>query len=675
MKLVNLEMKKIYLLILFTLGLFSLKISAYDIPKEMEKLQSELSKATLPDDSIRILYNLYDICPRKEKTGVGAELLELARRQKRYSESLDILRLMAGASSDQAVLTHLLELAKNLPDSRERTETILFIEMKKVACASRTLNYKQQNEAIGKLVTTMKADTGYHHDPYKQMLTLYTVAAFLRNDPSSETLINHIDSLINLVNHSNYQLYALPNLIYSEAANIYTDAGQRKKAIEADKHMLSLINSLETLYRNRNRKYRNYNTNRYISYRRMLRNYEGLAPGEANRIYSHILELINTDADTYADFKNNHSVLPYYYMAVGKYSQAIPEIKQRLEKETALPAKNQLVNMLITAARETGDTTTLVDAILAHNDILQMMNRNDADKRYKELQSTYDLNSLRSSNMDLTNQMAQQKKESGKNNMTLTTILWIVVAVLLTILLYYWTKYHSQRSRSLRLLNNIKSQRDKLKTKVYSDYREDGRKTQPLPHKASPLSFNKPTTSNDIIEEVLTSILYISAIGRDEREKYISEVSMSTIMDKTKRAIDKLYNPKGYGEVRFDYSVANPEFALITDLECLVYILSHILEYAAKAADKGYVSMDVTTDYNNKEVRFKFSHSGSKIPDGVEEILFRNFVNMDELRKKEDNALFLCRLNAFLLRCRISYNPLPEGPATLYFITPAQLKK
>ena len=100
--------------------LFQAKAVPTDAQSTIEKLQHNLAEARTPQDSIRILYDIYDLSLITPRIEVGKDLFEVAKRAGDVSAQLDILRLNSNAYKDKADLIRLIKMASALPASREQ---------------------------------------------------------------------------------------------------------------------------------------------------------------------------------------------------------------------------------------------------------------------------------------------------------------------------------------------------------------------------------------------------------------------------------------------------------------------------------------------------------------------------------------------------------------------------
>lgn len=628
--------------------------AAYDPKTEIPKLQQQLANITTPRDSLPILYDIFDLGSRQQKLAVGQEIFGVAHRAGDVEAQLDIARLLTSYISPSELIK-LQQKVAQLPASQSKKETMLFLDMKKIQHESRSLNVTELNKKVSELIG--KINTGSaNKDPYTRLLNLYKVTAYLRNYQQSDILFQFMDSLENLVESKNFKLYALRNMVYTEAALIYTDALDHNRAIKADKHLLNVISQLKNEYQTKGRKYRDFSQSRFNVLRRMMRNYKGMSPQEVDYVYSSIMELSAIDPVVKNALKTGY-VNAYYDMAKKRYAEAIPKINKALSDSLAQPVKVQLLQMLVEAAQQTNDTVTLVRAMSSYNQHLSNIHSNSMLQKYHELELAYDVANVKANNTKLQLDNVRTEKESLQKNMSMLIALWIICIIALILLLFYWTKYREHLHALYRLADNITHQRDQIKFRHY--HNEDAEEKFPTK------LHNKKVPLNKLVENILSDTLFIAAIGKEERENHRLHIPVSRILDDIKTNVEK-FHP---GENKLHIKYPAEDITIIADRECLEYLIGRIILTAMERTNSD-LYLETGIDRYSNMVRFTLVHHGQRIPVGSEEILFDDFTHIDYLKTLDNSALFISRMSAFLLRCSITYNPYADGPAHLVIAVP-----
>ena len=628
--------------------------SRYNPDIELPKLQTQLHIAGTSADSVKILYDMYDLQPRARRLGTGKEIFRVAGNAGDVSAQLDAVRLNSNLYTQEADFARLQSLVSGLPKSKERDETLLFLKLKDLSYASRR-PIKEGSDPVSDVIHKLNTTPTDKQNPTQRLLNLYTLTAYMRNVPGSKLLVNYMDSLMMMVDGREYKLYALRNMIYSEASNTYTDAGQEKKAVEADRKLLEVIGGLEKKYRDAGRKYRDYSESKYVVYRRMLRNYKALTPAEVDKCYNAIHSLAGASGDVARDVNGMNDVNIYYNMAKGHYAEALPLLKERLKRDLPSPVLRQTLLMLQTAARETGDSATLIAALSDYNLLMDRLDKENLSQKYQELQIAYDVNKLKANNERLRMEKAESEVKALRANSTYYIIFMVVFVVLLVILIYYWSRYRRNMMRINRQCNILKAEK-------YSDYDTIGSVSQ-APFKTS-------TDAAVMLRSIFSNVLYVSAIGQEDRERHLEDTTINRVLHLT---VDQFRDFK-LSSTNLTVTYPDPDFRIFTDTQCMCYVLSHILDYAQRHSGSGDIYMEAEHLPESHLMQVIFRHDGIRIPRGNEQNLFENFVDIDAMIKSDDSVLFICRLIAFLLQCNIAYNPHKEGHAQLVVTIPTYQK-
>lgn len=631
----------------------------YNPDAVLPQLQQQLAQATTPLDSVKILYDIYDISPRKDQLAVGRRLYDVAGRAGDVNAQLDIMRLNSNLYNSDNEFDRLRKQTLAMPRSREQRETDLFLQMRKLSFATRRPD-AETTQSIATIINKLNTSKADKTDDIDRLLNLYTVAAYMRNVPDSKLLEQYVDSMVSMVNSKQYTLYALRNIIYSEAANIYSDAGQTKKAVEANRNMLAMIDGLERKYRNAGRKYRDYDISRYIVYRRMLRNYKALTPAEVDKYYNEIQKLAQSNSDVAADLQRNRTPMAYYHMAKGHYADAIPLLQEAIEGSKAFPVTRQLHCMLQTAARETGDSVILMKSLATMDKLNQDLEESHLADRYRELQVAYEVNSMEADEYKQRVRNAEAETARLRSSFSYNLLIWGLFAILLVVLLFYWTRYRSNIARLRRMADAMALQRDMLKNNKYNDYDSH----------TDYIRESHVTTSDtrELLSSIMTSLLYTAAIGNNERDSHIEKQPVNTILKDTAERSERHLLPGTDLKIMYP----DTDFNVTTDVNALTYLLDRIIMFAQSSSNGGQVTLKANRTDKSNRVQFIFTHSGERIKRGNEETLFEYIINMDEMAERDDSSMIICRLIALLLQCNITYNPHVDGPAKLIVCIPIQ---
>lgn len=636
---------------------------------QVAKLRSELSSVSSRKDSIKILYDILDLSPRKDYQQIGEMLYGVATREKDHVVRADVLRLMSNSTSDDAVLARLQRLASGLPKGTEQKETELFVKIRRIALQARIAPENKRRE----MITRMMAFDGYDKiDDYEKIERLYTICVYLSTYIQGEILEEYLDGLDRLMKRTDIKSYALYNTFYTESANIYSSIGNSQKALEADRKLLGIIGELEKKYKEEGRKYRNYNVNKYIVYRRMLSNYKSLPLQEVNRYYNRILELCKIDEEVASDFRAKPRVKAYYAMKNRHYAEAVALIKEQLKLPLSVTLRPRLLEMLMEASLSLNDKATFLSAKAEFDSLGRVNDLNNPDIKYNELKIRYDANILKAKNSRLELENKQEQISSTRRMMGFVIGGWVVLLVLLGILLYYWGRYRKTVSDISAFVDSLAAERDKLKLQRYHDYYKEHRGEEPAGSRPetgveSGRALSNKTSLADKMNYIINDIMYISSIGHGESSKYKGSDSVSEIMRQCAAKAER--NLTEGKTIKVTYP--DPDFRINVDAECLRYLIDHILVVAEKLTPAGgEFELLCTEEKTLKRARFVFLHTGTPFPFGKEEKIFDNFVNYAELARQGDAALRICRMINFLINSSLIADQSYEKGGKLVLLIP-----
>lgn len=644
--------RKILSLLLLVTACFTL--AAYDAEAEREKLQAQLVIAPGAQDSIRILYDIFDVVPRSERPKVAKVLYGVAQRQGDVSAQLDLLRQLTQYYRQDSITDLIMAEANRLPDSREKQETILFLKMRRVVDKARYSGEEERQKMVAKLISQEQSGTDIStHD---RILYLFSIVEYLNNGVSGDLLDDYVEKLYEVYDKSHISLYAINNLINSEAANLYTVTDNYTRAVKADRKLLEIISEMEEDYKRKGRMYRNYDENHYIIYRRMLGNYEALTPEEINECWTKIHELAQRNENVKRAMDRSIVEELYYAMATKDYKQAIPLIKAELPKEKNTLRRRRMLSWLERAAREVGDHQTLEDALTQYNRILLECENMRSIEKYKELQIMFDVNDLRAENAELEMQKQHEEMASTKRMMTFVMFGWVIFAVILVIAIIYWARYRRMSMMLVKFVKGLDKEGDTLKDKQYS-WREkelspDDKKKDPykklLPNEQNVKrveSASKQANVGAMIKYALNDVAYVASIGNSERESFVKE---STVMQMLDNSVTDI-RAHSLSQVEMDVEYPDDSLKIVTDTEMAEYIIGYITRHSLAIAPEGKVDIYVRRNKEDNGVEICWWHHNVIVPPGREDVMLDDIIDVSNLSERKDSAMFLCRLISMLL--------------------------
>lgn len=635
------------------------------------ELRKNLSSVKTTSDSIKILYDIFDLLPRQERVPVGKEIYDLATRSNNSDVRLDILRLISVIYEDEAILKKIQDEISRIPASQEKDETLLFIKMRRLTSKSRSLSEEERQKEIVNILHHY--EDSVHKDKLRNILDLYALVVFMRNDASGDMQQQYMGKLIEMVNSPDVKLYAIENNIFTEAANIYSDAQDYDKALRANKKVLDIIDGLEKTYHEKGRNFRNYDVSRYVCYRRMLRNAKGLQPGEAEKYYSLAKDLAAKNSDVKQDFETNPRIHAYYYYAIGDYGKAMTYLKDIVTRKNTLASQKQFLEMLIDASQKTGDVRTRLEALTEYASLLSEMNDLKAAEKSRELQIKYDLQDLKTRNQALELDNREKEIKSERQIMTFVTVAFVILLIVLIIMLYNWGRYRKNTMMLGHIVDNLHRERYRLRHSLYGEY---GEEFDPLAEedKFKDLNWQKRIKNAHenlgnatmfMTQSIMNDLLFIAAIGHADMIKHISEISVDSILRQVESTtMEKAGN---MSNIRIEYP--DHDFKIKIDSSCLITILTHMADVASNyfissithiscmKPESGHLDFVITVDATGA--------ASDKDPQ-----IFHNMAISNILLNHEKSGLFVCRMISLLLQCEIIPDKNYNEGARYIFRTP-----
>lgn len=641
----------------------------------IDSLRIELSKATVPADSLRILYDIYDLSPIGDCPKVIRELRHAAESCGDTGALLDIIRRSANSyAGDSMSSPYWDNLITQLPPSRERDETALYMKVQRAVFSVKKQNEQEHLSTIARLITEEESPhTDGINDNLEEISRLYTLIIYLATETNGHMLKDYIEQLGKLM--EGIKLYALKNQYYTTAANSYTALGMEEKAVEADRQLLKCIDLLKEDMRKKGRKFRSYERNRYICYRRMLYNYKALSKDEIEHCYARLGQLTGESDDLAAVFSRDHYARAFYFTAKGEYENALGHIRSALEQPSMpITRRIKLLDMLRDACAATGDKSGEIKALSDYNDILAEYNEQDAAQKYRELQIKYDVHKLMAENASLELEKQDSRLRVTQISLLATGIGLVVIATFLLILFYSYRKAKSLSATLSQTVDTLERERDELKKvqKNYIDARDKAERANrakdnflhsmshelrtplnailgfshvivrkmPAELKKTMAVYSSQIEKNaEQLENLIDDVLYLSTIGPDMPDFEPETVTVGEIFENT---VNNQHHPRnGEVELRIDSSLC--DIAITTDRKKVELILSKLLSNALKFTKAGFVELSAMLTPDSSGLRLIVTDSGCGIPADKKDEIFERFAKLDTFVPGAGLGLYIAR--------------------------------
>lgn len=670
-----------------------------------DSLLHELSLAKTSQDSIPLLYHLYDTSrQRVERQHTLAQLVKTARHATNLSAELDALRSYANiVTASDSVMGICLDVARALPPGNERDEAIAFIEINRISGRART-----QSE-VSKMKTLQELISNYHQGQaksiYDEIKQLYEVCLYLSHSTTGELYTEYLEKLHELINELPEDgRKVLPNMYYTQLAIIYTRNKQYEKAIAADKELLKIIHKLEIGYKQQGRIFKNYDTNYYVCYRRILNNYPSLTPEEVEYYYQQITELTQKNKEVQKDFETSKRPLIYYLMAKKEYAEALPVLKTALNAPVNRLVLMEILQFTIEAATGVNDKAVLLQATTRYNALLEEYNKAKSAEKYKELQILYDVNQLKADNAQLELEKRQAEIESSRTIIRLTIIAISILSVLLVIVfwLYNRTKRlagHLQRSKQILQDERVVLLDTQKELTIARDQAESANRMktlfiQNMSHEIrTPLNaimgFSQLIAENaegkekeemdmyaqmingnsELLLTLVGDVLDIAKMESGEIKLNMQPCSVQAICQLVISNVKHRAQPgvKMYFQPDKDAPI---DMTLLTDATRLEQVLINFLTNASKFTSEGEIILSYTVDNDRRQVIFSVTDTGPGIPADKVDIIFERFEKLDSFAQGTGLGLHICRLIANMLKGKVMVDTSYTDGARFLFIHP-----
>lgn len=651
----------------------------------LDSLELRLQEINNAEDSVVPLYNIYDLSTsKKERTGALYELYQSARKNSKANMQSEMLINLSRLYRDNDSALVLIENeAATLPVSDRREETLLYVRMLMAENHINNGTPEEQTRALNEIVKQFTSNPP--DDKYRSTELLFALCIAMSKTTKGELLQKYLSSLIDQVETLNLGTGLVRNLVYGRAAPIFTRNRFYSDAIEIDKKMLNVIDSLTLAYSAHGRPYRKLYDTRYNVNARMLVNYRGLSPEEVELSHDNIRSLVKLDPEVARMERDTEIGEIFYRVARKEYAMALPMLKRQVDNPDNGALRPILLRELLDAAEATGDSFTQLQAAMGIVHLFDTFFEEGESERYRELQLLYDLNDIRKKTAE---KQLQAKDDVLRMNRTLLIVTGAVC--LLLILSFFWMVRQYRRLKHLaaehfKTTVTLRAERNDLKRaqqelieardKAYESERQKTEFTNMMSHEVkAPLGAVQEYTRllsdcitgeqsrylqrfafiidrnvnalNRLVSDVLdmTSLDYSSMTVNKSVDSVqnICKVAMETIFRGGQASSDKVklvFNSHG-----------TEDRMIVTDVVRVQQVLMNLLDNADKFTDSGTISLEYEIDEENNEIRFIVSDTGIGIPDDCEEVIFERYRKLDPHTRGLGLGLYISRRIAILLR-------------------------
>lgn len=399
----------------------------------VEKYLNQLKTTNTAVDSIKRMYNIFDLSDRNGQIEWGWKLYETAGRAEDLPTQMDMLRNLAVFhQKDDSIINKLMSLADQIPNVEARNSTKTFILNQRLNRRSRTPDEYTQSELLDSIRSSHNLEG---NDVYDRLSLLYQIIQYLGVNADGVLFNECIDKYAQIIDELPSSDYSLKNQFFTTAAMVYSRTnGNPAKAVRYDRQLLKIIEQLQQMYAKKQRKFRNYNSNKYICYRRMLSNYKALDKDEIEAIYDSINFLYDQDTDVKLSMDHYPEPAAYYYTATKDYRNAIPAIQKSLsDKQLSYYQRQKYYAMLMEASRALDERDTYINAMEGY---IHNTDKIDSLRRMTITRETLLRDSFMSTPLLFDETALESKAVNVKEKDVFHTLIWISALIAILLIIY-----------------------------------------------------------------------------------------------------------------------------------------------------------------------------------------------------------------------------------------------
>lgn len=665
--------------------------------------QHVLPKVTNPDDSIKILYDIFDLSPRNRHNVIAKQIFDIARRRENYDVQMDILRLLvANNLRNDSAMNAIYRKAELMPLGDDRSETLLFIHLNKLSQKIRNAKESERQAQLREYITIYHQDQNDSLNIYQRIGRLWTLCLYLGQTSEGEVFMRYMDLLNSLIEQlPPSKSNALSNMFYVQTAMGASTIEDHQTAVKADKRLLEITQDLKESYARKGRKYRHYDIQEYLCYRRLLSNFEALPPSEIEKYYEKVQQLAQNNAEIEDDINSNHRADIYYYMATKQYNKAHALLVNEVHKENNRAYRRPLLKHLTVTSQATGDTRTLTQAYREYTSILEDYIKTQASNKYRELQIVYDISDIQRENEQLVRDKQQSELNLNRKVVVIVIIMLGILIILIIVMYRMYTHAHKLAKTLEKSQSKLQKEKERLlhtqqdlivaRSQAESASRLKTQFFQNITHEIrTPLNaivgfsqliiYNIPpekqqqleeyvkiiNANNEMLTSLINDVLDITQLEAGELHLDRKPESADAMCRMAVNSASTLLKPG----VTMQFLESPADITLYTDSKRTIQILINLLGNAAKFTEDGTITLRYYVVKERKEVVFEVTDTGCGVPVDMAEEIFERFVKVNSYSPGAGLGLHICRLLARMLGGTVILDNSYTNGARFLFIHP-----
>lgn len=665
-----------------------------------DSLQHQLAQATTPQDSIAILFNLYDVNSasravnesRADNIEILDKLYDVAIRAKDTVTAFDALRYLSTvARYDTPFIEKQIKRLNRFPDSVEKRETETFLRIQKYFWALRDTTITDEElrnrySQIRKEVAKSKGSKTLN-DRLEQQFALVLYGSNIIESEQMDKYLTDLRGLVELAKDHRSQILSY---YYRIAAMLYDENENPIKSNRADQKMIKLLRERDSLNLMEGRVFKNYDFQRFTTYRRMLGNYEHLPEDSIKIIYDELNVLMNRLPKHQINNVDKATVEAMWNMYRRKYPAALKDLRTVVTSKR-FKNKPNFIKAYIRAASEVGSVEDLKSALDMYTQLMISRARDAADTEYARLKLEYQIDSLVTESKNAERQIREANRrqvEVASNYFNYAMIglgLLLLSIIIIQIVANRRIKRIASQLRETNdtllhernALSKAKSELEQANAKVRVAMRQKSEFIHNVSHEISEpvkaiVGFSQLITdsipeerrkyltgfidiishNSTILQRIVGDILETAEVEDTVTNVMVTRFLPETVINAAADSFRPRLSDKQKIVVEPVKIIGNPpngDIGIDTDETRLEQIINNLLDNAVKFAEKGTIRIESVINYDIKQLIIAISDEGHGIPPGKEEIIFERFEKLGHYNGGLGLGLYVSRALVQLL--------------------------
>lgn len=649
----------------------------------IDSLENQIKISTGPRERLRLIYDIYDLSLPKDRANNADRLYQAASAARDTAAMLDALRNRALRwNYNDSAQEIIQKTAEMMPSSPSQRETVTFIRLARARTAARTLKDSIRSEKLHQLVMGFSNDSQV--DVYRRIELVGILITFLSDGVAGQLLFDYLNDMDHILQTlPDTGSGSLRSLFYTTAGNSATLGMRHKEAIEYLEKRLKIIDKLEEDHHKNGRKYRNYDTDRYLVYRLMLMNYPALTSKEVEYYHNKVLELAEQNAEVDKERSDKQISTGFYLLSQGQYAPAVAHFMTAAQKCKNNYKEPMILKGLIEAAQKAGDKDAL---IYAYSRYIHIHDQHDAameSDRFLEQQVMHDVNELRSANVSLASDIHNTELDKRNTIITISAISIGALFVLLVCLFISLAKARKLAKVQSRLNKQLTEERETMRqTETMLIAARD--KAQKAEKRSSEFitifshEISEPVNAligysqlivdsvdgkrraimdrfikiielnGELLKTLVNDVLDASEIENSQVVLKYYTMGMNDMIHYATESLSAKPRPGVALDVR-PMAGTDPNAVIETDSVRCGQVLINLIGNAVKFTEKGTITVEYGVDKDSNMAQFVVTDTGPGIPPDKADIIFNRFEKLSKITRGIGLGLNIARKVARIL--------------------------